>query len=259
MPTLVQIPSGSVERIGAVQALVVEPRVHGDRVRAGLARRRPLDRIRAEPLGQRQPLRVGVDEVHPLGAEGHGYLGGVQRDAVRAAADDQHGRARLLGQLRPHAAPRVRHVVGQARHGRGLDAIREREEHRAGEGHAHEVGQRAAPVAADGGRTPYIEPLGTSLQLAVRPARQRSHSPHDTWKVAITRSPAATPAPRPPRPPRRRTRARGRRGPRTARCRACTHASRSHIATASGRSERLAGPLERRGRELPATPPGRAR
>src|SRR4051794_14546504 len=40
--------------------------------------------------------------------------------------------------------------------------------------------------------SPYVESLGTDSQLPGSPARQRAHSPQETWKGMLTRSPGST-------------------------------------------------------------------
>src|SRR3954469_756629 len=53
---------------------------------------------------------------------------------------------------------------------------------------------RAPPQSPPTDPRPYIAPGDTAPQLPVTPALQGSHSPHEIWKEATTRSPGRTPA-----------------------------------------------------------------
>ena len=163
-----------------------------------------------------------------------------------------------LGQLRADRAPAVGHVVGQAGHRHGIDRRRQRDQHRVGEGDAHQVGQRPAPVALRRRRCRTWTSGGTSLQLAVTPRRQGSQRPHEIWNGTITRSPAATPASSPASATSATNSWPSPNGPGNGTAPRTSQASRSHMATASGRTSASRGPPIA-APSPPATPPAPAR
>jgi hypothetical protein len=128
---------------------VCDARVDGDLVAAVRARWGPLDDLGPEPLRERDPGRVRVDVRDRARAERQRRVDGVEGDRVRAAGDDEHVGAGRPLERACHGSPAVRHVVADARRRRGLDALRNRHEHRVGERDSDEVRQEAAPVAAE--------------------------------------------------------------------------------------------------------------
>ncbi len=106
--------------------------------------------VRAELLGHAQALRVRVQVGHPARAERVRGVDRVEADARRAAAHDEDVGARPPLERMRDGAPAVGDVVADAGDRRGGEVVGDRHEHVVREGHPHEVGQRAAPVAAEG-------------------------------------------------------------------------------------------------------------
>ena len=143
-------PAGLGRAQRAVQALEGRAGVHGDRVGAVAARRRALHDLGAELLGDGQAGRIVVEVGHALGAERH------------APRPPRRGRCSAPRRPRPARAPsgRSSRAGATVRHPSttlsltlatltGSSPSGTRQEHGVGEGHAQQVRQRSAPVAAD--------------------------------------------------------------------------------------------------------------
>ena len=113
-------------------------------------------RVQAEPLGVRADVGARVHEGDVAGAERTRDQAGVERAAGAEqrppgeAGEDQHlgvgVGVQQCGEVGPDMAVGVADVVGDARGRRGVDAIRQGNEHRLGVGNGELIGEGAAEV-----------------------------------------------------------------------------------------------------------------
>ncbi len=242
MPTLVQTPSEAVERIAEGETRRIGACVHRDRKWAQPRVRAPAIVSTPSSLAIRQTALVCVHVDDLRGAESRGDPGGVEAQAPGPSpADDQHRGLGLRGEMGRHGAPGVDDVVADRRGGGGVHPVGERDEHLLGVGHPHQVGEEAAP-----GTPVRREAVGglprDRLAVGGLSAATAPHTPQEIWNGTLTRMPGSRPStpsatsttsathswPSGNGPPKGVS-------PRT------MGVSRSHVATASGRTN--ASPL----------------
>ena len=96
------------------------------------------------------------------------------------------------GEMRGDRAPAVGDVVARAGERGGRDPGGRGDQHRVGEGHAHEVGRARRPSRRRRRRSRTSSAAARSCSRRSGPRRQRAQAPQEIWKGTTTRSPGAT-------------------------------------------------------------------